>query len=94
MMPLTATCFFYAPFLFDTLGDSVSAAKAAWVVVLLVVLPLASYAAVLLRGAGGLGSVLTGRKNRNGSAATAAASVELSEVAQQAQAGTGRHPIS
>jgi K+-transporting ATPase A subunit len=39
-MTLTFMCLFYAPFLFYTLGDSVGAAKAAWVIVVLAVLPL------------------------------------------------------
>jgi Leucine-rich repeat (LRR) protein len=50
MTLLTFTCFFYAPFLFDTLGDSVGAANASWVVALLVVLPGALYAAAQLYG--------------------------------------------
>jgi hypothetical protein len=76
MMLLTATCFFYAPFLFDTLGDSVGAAKAAWVVVLLIVLPLALYASVLLRGANGLSS----RRPGDDESGIVGASVELPEV--------------
>jgi hypothetical protein len=34
-------CFFYAPFLFDTLGDRAGAERTAWVVVVLAALPAA-----------------------------------------------------
>jgi hypothetical protein len=50
-MLLEFACFFYAPFLFDTLGDSTGSAGAAWVVVLLAILPGAVLLAVRVRAA-------------------------------------------
>jgi hypothetical protein len=48
-MLLTFSCFFYAPFLFDTLGDRVGAVKAAWVLILLCALPFVVRGGLLVR---------------------------------------------
>jgi prepilin signal peptidase PulO-like enzyme (type II secretory pathway) len=51
LMLITFTCVFFTPFIFDTLGDKLGVAKAAWVLVVLPLVPAALYLYALARDA-------------------------------------------
>jgi hypothetical protein len=76
-MVFTFACFYYAPFLFDTLGDSVRATNAAWVIILLCSLPFVVRASLQLHAR----FATRGHERREPAAESAAVELQRTSVA-------------